>query len=129
MGYGTGPKLRGLPSVPVKPYGYTWNENRTKLIPTVEWSNVEFICKAALAGATLGSLCLKLHKQGIRSSTGLEWWSRSAINTVLTNPVYGGRYYAQRWQAVEPKKRKGNTLWQIWKCAEAAFRSYLFTQH
>jgi len=102
-------KLRGLPSVPIKPYGYTWNENRTKLIPTVEWSNVEFICKAALAGATLGSLCLKLHKQGIRSSTGLEWWSRNAISTVLTNPIYGGRYYAQRWQAVEPKKRKGNT--------------------
>jgi len=101
--------MKKLPPSPQKPYGYTWSEDRTKLLPTTEWHHVEFICKAALAGATLGSICQALHKQGIPSPNGYEWWSTSAIFNVVTNPIYGGRFYALRWQAVNPKQRRGES--------------------
>jgi site-specific DNA recombinase len=99
-------KLRGLPPSPRNLYGYTWDGTRTRLQSTSEWPNASFICRAALEGATLGHIRHELHHRGIPSPTGREWWAKQVIYGMLTNPVYGGRFYALRREEVEPKKRR-----------------------
>jgi len=102
-------KLKGLPAVPKNPYGYTWDDAKTRLIPTSDWPNVEFICRAALGGMPIRTIVKELHHRGIPTATGKEWWAPRTIHWILTSPIYGGRYYALRQSAVEPKKRLAQT--------------------
>lgn len=99
-------RLKGLPPSPRDPYGYSWAEDRKKLQPTAMWDNVAFICREALAGATLGHIRQQLHKRGIASPEGGQWWAKPVIHSVLANPVYGGRFYALRREAMKPRQRR-----------------------
>jgi len=48
--------------------------------------------------------------RGIPTPTGKIYWQKSTLHTVLTNPLYAGRYAALRYERVEPKKRTKNTF-------------------
>ncbi len=109
--------LKGLPPSPVNPYGYAWDATRTRLVATKDWTHAKFILDKALEGMTTRGLCVELYRLGIPSPRGLERWARSAIYTIITNPVYGGRFYALRWENVEPEKRRGNSYGK--SCAKA----------
>ncbi len=102
-------KLKGLPAVPKKPYGYTWDGTKTRLIPTSDWANVEVICLSALAGMPIRTIVKELHRRGIATPTGKEWWAPRTIHAILTNPLYGGRYHALRQTNIEPKHRRAQT--------------------
>lgn len=105
-------KLRRLPAVPKNPYGYVWDEDCRTLLPTAEWEYARLICRWGLQGWSLGRIRDGLHDfygQPIPSPTGKEWWGRRSIYVILTNPVYGGRYYALRRENVLPKRRRGET--------------------
>ena len=102
-------KLKGLPAVPKNPYGYTWDDTKTRLIPTSDWPNAEFICRSALGGMPIRTIVKELHHRSIPTATGKERWAPRTIHWILTSPIYGGRYYALRQSAVEPKKRLAQT--------------------
>ena len=102
-------KLRRLPPVPKNPYGYVWDDERRTLLPTAEWEYARLICRWALQGWSLNRIRNGLHdfyEQPIPSPTGKEWWGRRSIYVILTNPVYGGRYYALRRENVIPRQRR-----------------------
>jgi hypothetical protein len=101
--------LKGLPPSPVNPYGYVWDATRTRLIPTKDWPHAKFILEKALEGMTARRLCLELYRLGILSPRGLQRWSRSGIHALLTNTIYGGRFYALRWHLAEPRTRRTAT--------------------
>lgn len=99
-------RLRGLPAIPKNPYGYTWNEGRTRLLPAPEWPNASFICRAGLEGTPGRCISRELHRRGIPSPSGKPWWPVATIYGILTNPVYAGRFHALRWEKVLPCRRK-----------------------
>ena len=102
-------KLKRLPPSPKNPYGYVWDDERRTLLPTAEWEYARLICRWALEGWSLNRIRNGLHdfyEQPILSPTGKEWWGRRSIYVILTNPVYGGRYYALRRENVIPRQRR-----------------------
>lgn len=101
-------KLKRLPPCPKNLYGYAWDDQRTVLLPTTDWDHALQICRWGLAGWTLGRIRDGLHdsKPRILSPTGMEWWGRRSIHIILSNPVYGGRFYALRRENVVPKQRR-----------------------
>jgi hypothetical protein len=99
-------RLKGLPAVPKNPYGYAWSEDRTKLIPTSEWSTASFICRSALEGMTLRSICRGLFRRGVPTATGRHQWKASTIHRILTNPLYGGYFHALRFESVLPRSKR-----------------------
>jgi hypothetical protein len=104
--------IKKLPPAPVNPYGYAWDASRTRLQPTKDWPHANFICREALAGATLIRLQKALYARGIHSPTGRLIWPITTLWGLLRNPIYGGRFYALRREAVEPGHRRGQTYGQ-----------------
>ena len=102
-------KLKRQPASPKNPYGYVWNAERTALLPTAYWENADLIYRWALSGWTLYKIQQELHERIIPSPTGKEWWGRRSIYVILTNPIYGGRYYALKRESVVPRQRTGET--------------------
>jgi len=101
--------LKGLPPAPVTPYGYSWDKTKTRLQPTAEWENAKLIFDLALQGRPIRQICKELLRRAIRSSSGWAIWSPSSVYHKLTNPLYGGRYYALRTEAVTPRVRTRDT--------------------
>jgi hypothetical protein len=99
-------RLKGLPAVPLNPYGYSWNNERTRLLPTPEWPTASLICRAGLDGLPIGTIRRELQRRGIPSPTGRPQWSRSMIHRILINPLYGGHFHALRWEKVLPNSRR-----------------------
>lgn len=99
---------RHLPTSHHKVYGYKWSEDR-QLIPDVNWPMVKLIFDMALEGQTYYPIIQELKKRGILSPDGLAEWNKATISSILHNPVYAGRYYALKKQAVRPVKRRGNS--------------------
>ncbi|MBU2009145.1 MAG: recombinase family protein [Chloroflexi bacterium] len=99
-------RLKGLPPAPKNPYGYAWNSTRTKLQATSELPNAEFICRAALEGVPIRRISQELHRRGTSSPSGKTWWPSPTIYGILTNPIYGGRFYALRREMVLPRHRR-----------------------
>jgi len=102
-------KLKRLPPSPKNPYGYVWDDQRRTLLPTAEWEYARLICRWALEGWSLNRIRNGLHdfyRRPIPSPTGKEWWGWRSIYVILTNPVYGGRYYALRRENIIPKQRR-----------------------
>ncbi|MFC2062676.1 recombinase family protein [Chloroflexota bacterium] len=92
-----------------KSYGYDWQvDGQTyRLIPNENWDNVKLIFDMALKGSTIGAIIRELFRKAIPTPKGMmEKWAKSTINGILKNPVYAGRYYALKKQAVEPVKRR-----------------------
>ena len=102
-------RLKGLPPSPRNLYGYVWNAERTRLQTTPQWPNAHFICKAGLEGKPIRRIAIELHKQGVASPSGKEWWPTATVYDILANPVYGGRFYALQWEQVEPQHRRSAT--------------------
>ena len=99
-------KLKGLPAAPKNPYGYAWNAERTRLQTTTEWPNAEFICRSGLEGMPIRRIRRELHRRSVPSPLGREWWTTKTIHGILTGPMYGGRFYALRWEGTLPEHRR-----------------------
>lgn len=89
-------------------FGYKW-ETDTKVVPNEDWNTTKLILDMSLTGAAYGDIRKELKKRTILSPNGLIDWGRASISFIIHNPVYAGRYYALKKQAVEPKNRRGNT--------------------
>ncbi len=100
---------KGLPTTCQNPYGYYWDESRTRLIASTSWENRLLIGNLALERATLKGIRRELHKRGIPSPRDREWWSEPTISLILKDTVNYGEYRALRRESIEPKQRRGNT--------------------
>lgn len=99
---------RRLPTSHHKVFGYEWVEDR-KLKPNEDWLALKLIFDMALDGNTYDPIIKELKKRGILSPGGLDAWVKATISSILHNPVYAGRYYALKKEAVQPVTRKGVT--------------------
>ncbi len=63
----------------------------------------------AEAAQRLCSLVRLLEQRAIRTSTGLKWWNRASIRGLLTNPVYAGKVYGNRWHRRGMLERRSAT--------------------
>ena len=117
--------LRGLPAAPRNPYGYVWDDARTRLISTRDWDTARFICRSSLEGWPIRRIRQELHRRAILAPSGNEWWNPQGIYRILTNPLYGGRYYALRKEHYEPRNRRvpgyGKTSGRYKPIEEAVF--------
>ncbi len=79
-------------------FGYRW-ENPRMLVPDDNWEFANLACQQALSGVSTRAIERQLKGKGISVcyQTIYGW---------LRNPVYGGRYYGLRREAVEPTARK-----------------------
>jgi len=99
--------VKGLPTTCQAPYGYRWNESRTRLLATTEWENRALIVRLFLEGAAIKGIQRELHERTIRSPKGREWWPEPTIWLILLDTVNYGEYRALRREAIEPKLRRG----------------------
>jgi hypothetical protein len=99
-------RLKGLPAVAKNPYGYSWSQDRARLLPSSEWPTASFICLAGLDGMPIRNICRELYHRGIPSLTGRPQWSKSTVHRILTNPLYGGHFHALRWVRVLPGSKR-----------------------
>jgi hypothetical protein len=106
-------RLRGLPINGHAPYGYRLRydlrhdisvpvafEPDPKVYPTICR-----IWRLAQEGLAIRAISRKLVEEGIPAPKGGTAWGPATILRLLKNPVCGGRYYALRSKAVEPKWR------------------------
>jgi hypothetical protein len=79
-------------------FGYRWQTPQL-LVPDDNWEFVNWTCRQGLHGVPTRSIQRQLKGKGLSTScqTVYRW---------LTNPVYGGRYYGLRREAIEPSYRK-----------------------
>jgi len=101
--------MRGLPTSCQNPYGYRFDESRTRLIPTSEWENRQLIVRMFIKGETIHSIRSELHESGIPSPKGLEWWPNPTIWLILVDTVNFGEYRALRRENIEPQVRRGKS--------------------
>jgi len=99
--------LRGLPTTCGAPYGYRWDESRTRLLATSDWENRALILRLFMNGSSIGAVKRELHERSIPTSKGREWWPEATIWNVLVDTVNYGEYRALRREQVEPKQRRG----------------------
>ncbi len=101
-------KIRGLPAVPIPPYGYTWNGSVFEPDPR-SFSVAQRIWSLALECNSIRSIARSLAADAISSPRGKPYWATSTIAGILSNPAYAGDYVALRTRSIEPNNRKGNT--------------------
>jgi len=101
--------VKGLPTTCQSPYGYNWDEKRTKLIININWENRFFIVNKFLKGSTLKGIAKELEKRGIPSPKGRDFWPEPTISLILRDTVNYGEYRALRRESIEPSSRRGNT--------------------
>jgi hypothetical protein len=97
-----------LPASHHKVFGYTWVGDR-RLVPDDNWEAVKLIFDMALAGQTYDPIIKELRKRAVLSPGGVEEFPKATISNILHNPVYTGRYYALKKEAVKPLNRRGET--------------------
>ncbi|MFC1957085.1 recombinase family protein [Chloroflexota bacterium] len=100
-------KLRGLPTTCQVPYGYRWDESRTRLLPTINWPNRKLILSMFLGGDTIKGIKRELERRAIPSPRGLNHWPEPTIWGILVDSVNFGEYRALRRENTEPKERRG----------------------
>lgn len=92
-----------------KPYGYTWEKETRTLLPDENWQNVKVIFDLLLEGLGYDRVISELKRYGICSPSGQIQWNKNGISGLLHNPLYAGRYFALKKDAITPKKRRGDT--------------------
>ncbi len=110
-------RLKGLPASMVKPYGYQfryryWLEGSKQSKtpealepdPDTHWIICE-IFQMAMQRKPIRQICKEMVAKEIPPPKGGKEWHVGVVGTILRNPTYGGRYYALRYVAVEPKNR------------------------
>jgi len=100
-------KLRGLPTTCQAPYGYKWNESRTRLLSNLNWPNRKLILSMFLTGDTIHGIKRELERQAIPSPRGLNHWPEPTIWGILVDSVNFGEYRALHRENTEPKERRG----------------------
>ena len=106
-------RIKGLPVNGKPPYGYRFRYelHGDKKIPVgmepepSTHSVAASIWQMAVDGAPLRGICRQLIDQGIPSPRG-GTWSAGTLYNLIRNPIYGGRYYALRHEAIVPQRRK-----------------------
>lgn len=105
-------KLKGMPVNGKPPYGFKfrYESSGDKAIPVglEPEPSTHFIAARiwamAAAGRPLRGICGELIAEGIPAPKG-GTWAAATLHNILHNPVYGGRYYALRHEAVLPQRR------------------------
>jgi hypothetical protein len=98
-------------------YGYGWEVtgNTYRLVPNGDWPSLKLIFDRLLGGDSYKTIIKELRSRGIlRPSgpdpkTGDTDWNSTTLSQFAHNPVYTGRYYALKKEAVTPKRRRGQT--------------------
>jgi len=101
--------VKGLPTNYQNLYGYYWDKTQSRLLADANWETRSLIVTLFLQGKTLKGIVKELHRRGIPSPRGREWWPEPTISLILKDTVNYGEYRALRREAVEPKQRRGNT--------------------
>lgn len=83
----------------------TLKGNPRRLAPGSGWEAASTIWHLALEGMSLRRIACELGNRGFLTATGRTLWRPTTVWQVLNNPVYAGRYYALRYEAVAPRKR------------------------
>lgn len=78
-----------------KCYGYT-NDNGNLVVNSEQAFIVKEIYKMYLEGLSLSSIVKELYQKGIKSPTGKDRWSVSAIDKILSNEKYVGNVLLQK---------------------------------
>jgi len=108
--------IKRLPTSHHKVYGYKWDGKTPeelklsrRLVPDRNYPALKLIFDMALQGKTYDPIIKELKKRAIVSPDGMDEWVKATISSILHNPVYAGRYYALKKEAVQPVIRKGVT--------------------
>jgi site-specific DNA recombinase len=101
--------VKGLPTTCQSPYGYSWDQSRTRLIANQDWEIRALIVELFLQGKTIKGIVKELAQRGIPSPKGKSYWVEPTIALILKDTVNYGEYRALRRESVEPKRRKGAT--------------------
>jgi len=101
--------VKGLSTNNHPPFGYYFDETKTRLVPTANWETRSLIIHEYLTGKTIKGVIKELQKRGIPSPKGKEYWPEPTIWLILRDSVNYGVYRALRRESVEPIVRKGNT--------------------
>jgi len=100
---------RRLPTTYHKIYGYKWDKENNRLLRDENAPTTDLIFRMLLEGTSYNPIIRELKQRGILSPAGHPEWNKTTLSAIVHNPVYAGRYYALKNQAVEPRKRRGNT--------------------
>jgi len=101
--------VKGLPTTYQNPYGYYWDKMQPRLLADANWETRSLIVNLFLQGKTLKGIVKELHRRGIPSPKGREWWPEPTISLILKDTVNYGEYRALRREAIEPQQRRSNT--------------------
>jgi site-specific DNA recombinase len=74
------------------PFGYQYNEDKVLVEHPEQADILRAMFKVYLETGSLGQLINWLVERGIKSPTGKERWSKSSLQTLLSNPVYIGKH-------------------------------------
>lgn len=105
-----------LPTSHHKVCGYEWVGKTPeelklsrRLEPNEDWPIVKLIFDMALEGKTYDPIIKELKKRAMLSPDGMDEWVKATISSILHNPIYAGRYYALKKEAVQPIARRAKT--------------------
>jgi hypothetical protein len=101
--------MRGLSTNNHPPYGYRFDDTRTRLIPNENWENRKLMLDLYLKGETIHGIRRILHERAIPSPKGIEWWPDPTIWLILVDTVNFGEYRALKRENIEPKERRGKS--------------------
>lgn len=64
------------------------------------------IWQRALSGMALRGIARELTEDGVPTPRAAGTWTHTTLGQILKNPIYAGRYYALRFEAIEPEQRQ-----------------------
>jgi site-specific DNA recombinase len=111
-------RLHGLPVNGHAPYGYRfqyrWGDANQRIPVALEPDPTTYpvactILRMAMDGESLRSIIKALFAAGIPTRTGVKVWHVKTLGDLVRNPIYAGRYYALRQEAVVPGYRVKQT--------------------
>ena len=101
--------VKGLSTNNHPPFGYEFDETKTRLKANTNWETRSLIINEYLKGKTIKGVIKELQKRGILSPKGREYWPEPTIYLILKDSVNYGEYRALRRESMEPVNRRGNT--------------------
>ena len=84
--------VKGLSTNNHPPFGYEFDETKTRLMANSNWGTRSLIIHEYLRGKTIKGVIKELQKRGILSPKGREYWPEPTIYLILKNSVNYGVY-------------------------------------